>query len=96
MNKPQTIAPFKHFCLSIGVIPSAYTEAMTYYELLEWLDFIIAEKKHAELFIGNKQDYWDPHADMLNCLIGSIVFTILFFIIRKKFQNTTDLIVKNE
>lgn len=37
MNKPQKITPFKHFCLSVGVIPSAYTEAMSYYELLEWL-----------------------------------------------------------
>lgn len=37
MNKPQKLTPFKHFCLSIGVIPSAYTDAMTYYELLEWL-----------------------------------------------------------
>lgn len=37
MNKPQKITPFKHFCLSVGVIPSAYTDAMSYYELLEWL-----------------------------------------------------------
>lgn len=37
MNNPQKLTPFKHFCLSIGVIPSAYTDAMAYYELLEWL-----------------------------------------------------------
>lgn len=37
MNKPQKLTPFKHFCLSVGVIPSAYTDAMSYYELLEWL-----------------------------------------------------------
>ena len=36
-NNPQKLTPFKHFCLNIGIVPSAYIDAMTYYELLEWL-----------------------------------------------------------
>lgn len=63
------------------------------YELFEWLDFIIAEKQHAELFIGNKLDHWDPHADMLNCLVGSIFFSILFFL---KYKNTKHSMILNK
>ena len=59
------------------------------YELVEWLDFIIAEKKHAELFIGNL-DYWDPHADMLNCLCGAVIFGIIFYLGNVKNRNQTD------
>lgn len=31
------LKPFKHFCMTIGTIPSSYLESMTYYELLQWL-----------------------------------------------------------
>ena len=51
------------------------------YELLEWLDYSIAKKTHAELFIGSLVDAWDPHADMLNCCIGIVVAMVFFLII---------------
>ncbi|MBR7106855.1 MAG: DUF2238 domain-containing protein [Lentisphaeria bacterium] len=54
------------------------------YELLEWLDFIIAEKQHSELFLGNLVNPWDPHADMLNCCIGSILSMLGFAIVERK------------
>ena len=54
------------------------------YELLEWLDFIIAEKEHAELFLGDTINPWDPHADVLNCVIGSICAMICFIIFNRK------------
>lgn len=31
------LSPFKSFCVHIGNLPSAYTESMSYYEMLEWL-----------------------------------------------------------
>ena len=30
------LKPFKHFCMTIGAIPSSYLESMTYYEMLLW------------------------------------------------------------
>lgn len=37
MIEPNKLSPFKHFCMSIGAIPSSYKESLTYYEMLEWL-----------------------------------------------------------
>jgi len=40
MNNPQIIvknAPFKHFCMSIGAIPTSYLDSLDYYETLLWL-----------------------------------------------------------
>lgn len=40
MNNPQIIvknAPFKHFCMSIGAIPTSYLDTLDYYETLLWL-----------------------------------------------------------
>ena len=31
-----TLPPFKHFCMTIGELPSSYLETMTYYEMLVW------------------------------------------------------------
>ena len=31
-----TLKPFKKFCMTIGELPSAYTETMSYYEMLVW------------------------------------------------------------
>ena len=37
----QGLKPFRHFCMSLGVIPSSYLEAMTNEELLLWFcDFL--------------------------------------------------------
>ena len=36
MIEPTKLTPFKHFCVTIGEIPSSYLESMTYYELLNW------------------------------------------------------------
>ena len=58
------------------------------YELLEWLDFFIAEKEHAELFLRDTINPWDPHADVLNCAIGSICASICFSVFNKKTINT--------
>ena len=54
------------------------------YELLEWLDFAIAEKNHSEQFIGNTLDFWDPHADMLMCCIGALFAMISFAVFNDK------------
>ena len=40
MNNPKIIvknAPFKHFCMSIGAIPTSYKDSLDYYETLLWL-----------------------------------------------------------
>lgn len=40
MNNPEIIvknAPFKHFCMSIGAIPTSYKDSLDYYETLLWL-----------------------------------------------------------
>lgn len=40
MNNPEIIikkAPFKHFCMSIGAIPTSYLDSLDYYETLLWL-----------------------------------------------------------
>lgn len=38
MNKEiQTLSPFKHFCMTIGNLPTSYIESMSYYETLLWL-----------------------------------------------------------
>lgn len=36
-NEIKTISPFKHFCMTIGNLPTAYIESMSYYETLLWL-----------------------------------------------------------
>ena len=36
-NNVTIIPPFKRFCMTIGELPSSYTESMTYYESLVWL-----------------------------------------------------------
>ena len=35
-NNVTIIPPFKKFCMTIGELPSSYTETMTYYEMLLW------------------------------------------------------------
>ena len=37
MIEPNKLSPFRHFCMTIGAIPSSYKESLTYYEMLEWL-----------------------------------------------------------
>ena len=37
MIEPNKLSPFRHFCITIGAIPSSYKESLTYYEMLEWL-----------------------------------------------------------
>ena len=71
MNKPQKLTPFKHFCLSIGVIPSAYTDAMTYYELLEWLcqflqDNVIPTVNNNSEVVTELQNYVSHYFDNLD------------------------------
>lgn len=56
------------------------------YELIEWLDVIIAEKRFGEIYIGTQGDPWDAQADMLNCFIGAI-FSCFLFIAMKKIKN---------
>ena len=36
-NNVTIIPPFKRFCMTIGELPTSYTESMTYYESLVWL-----------------------------------------------------------
>ena len=48
------------------------------YELIEWLDVIIAEKRFGEIYLGVQGDQWDAQADMLNCLAGSLVACTIF------------------
>lgn len=71
MNKPQKITPFKHFCLNIGVIPSAYTDAMSYYELLEWLckflqETVIPTVNNNSEVVTELQDYVTHYFDNLD------------------------------
>lgn len=78
MIQPTKLSPFKHFCVTIGEIPSSYLESMTYYELLNWFcDYlqntvIPAVNTNAEaveeiqtLFIELK-NYVDNYFDNLN------------------------------
>ena len=37
MNKINQLPPFKHFCVTIGNLPSSYVDSMSYYECLMWL-----------------------------------------------------------
>ena len=36
-NEVKTIKPFRNFCITIGALPTAYLESMSYYEMLCWL-----------------------------------------------------------
>ena len=36
-NEINYVSPFKRFCISIGNLPTAYLESMSYYETLCWL-----------------------------------------------------------
>lgn len=40
---PQVISPFKHFCVTIGELPTSYLESMTYYEMLQWFCNFLAK-----------------------------------------------------
>ena len=53
------------------------------YELFEWLDFIIAEVRFGEIFLGTQGDPWDAQADMFMCLLGCISSGIIFLCSRK-------------
>ena len=37
MNNIEKLRPFKHFCMTIGSLPTSYIESMSYYETLCWL-----------------------------------------------------------
>ena len=39
----EKLQPFRHFCMSIGELPSSYMESMTYLELLMWLCKYLSE-----------------------------------------------------
>lgn len=36
MRKVETLKPLKHFCQTIGELPSSYVETMSYYEMILW------------------------------------------------------------
>lgn len=36
-NEIKKVSPFKHFCITIGNLPTSYLESMSYYETLCWL-----------------------------------------------------------
>lgn len=36
-KKPKFLPPFRKFCMTVGELPSSYTETMSYYETLVWL-----------------------------------------------------------
>lgn len=56
------------------------------YELFEWLDFIIAEIRFGEIFLGTQGDPWDAQADMFMCLLGSI-FSGIIFLCKLRFES---------
>ena len=37
MINPVNLKPFKHFCITIGNLPTSYVDSLSYYEMLEWL-----------------------------------------------------------
>lgn len=37
MINPVNLRPFKHFCITIGNLPTSYVDSLSYYEMLEWL-----------------------------------------------------------
>lgn len=37
MINPINLRPFKHFCITIGNLPTSYVDSLSYYEMLEWL-----------------------------------------------------------
>ena len=43
LQKIEKLSPFKHFCMSIGELPSSYMESMTYLDLLMWLCKYLSE-----------------------------------------------------
>ena len=46
--------------------------AAALYELFEWLDFIIAEVRFGEIYLGTQGDPWDAQGDMFMCLLGCV------------------------
>ena len=36
LKPTQNLQPFRHFCMSIGVLPTSYLESLSYAELLYW------------------------------------------------------------
>lgn len=53
------------------------------YELFEWLDFIIAEARFGEIYLGTQGDPWDAQADMFMCLLGCISSGLIFICTRR-------------
>lgn len=81
--------PFLEFIITKKIIANRYIACLfavlclmgiaALYELIEWLDFIIAEIRFAELFVATQGDYWDAQADMLMCFIGTIISIFVFW-----------------
>ena len=58
---------FAFFLSAMGIMGVA-----ALYELIEWLDVIIAEARFGEIYMGTQGDPWDAQADMFMCLLGCI------------------------
>lgn len=54
LKPTQNLQPFRHFCMSIGVLPTSYLESLSYAELLYWFcDYL---KNTVILTINNNSD----------------------------------------
>lgn len=50
------------------------------YEIWEWLAVCITEHNTGLTYVGAQGDEWDAQADMLCCLVGSVVVAILYWV----------------
>ena len=71
MIEPNKLNPFKHFCMTIGALPSSYMESMSYYEMLEWLcnylqNTVVPAVNNNANALKELQDYVEHYFDNLD------------------------------
>ena len=70
-DKPKTLTPFGHICMTIGQLPASYVESMSYYEQLIWLtkylhDEVVPVVNNNSQVVQELQDYVEHYFDNLD------------------------------
>ena len=56
------------------------------YEILEWQYAVLSDPNAGDAFLGSQGDIWDAQEDMLSDILGALVATTFYFVVRKPKQ----------
>lgn len=66
-----------------GFVAVCVAEAISaVYEIIEWLASL-SNPTDTEAFLGTQGYIWDTQSDMFMCLIGAVISTILYMVVRR-------------